>query len=46
MSGQGWDKTNSNTSESKAEGRLFASPQRITGCLKGRTDHAPKVLYK
>lgn len=24
-SGQGWDETNRNTSESKAEGRLFAS---------------------
>lgn len=31
MSGQGWDETNRNTSESKAEGRLFVSLDNCGG---------------
>lgn len=45
MSGQGWGETNRNTSESKAEGRLFVSLDNCRGVKrKGAIMH--KSTYK
>lgn len=46
MSGQGWDETNRNTSESKAEGKLFASLEDCRGVKReGRTMHRSTYNY-